>query len=277
MKNRLVISFLIILLLSGLFLLGRFIKRDVIAGSDSSLVNGEKDSINIESYLKEAEAFKLRGSLLEAKEIYLKLMEMSLSSNQINAVQKDLENLNVAILFSGVQIEGSQLYEVLPGDSLSKIAKQFNTTIELIKKANNIKDSVIRPAMKLRVLNGTFSIAVDKSQNILILKYNGTVIKTYSVSTGNNNSTPVGTYKIVTKLTDPVWYKDGKAIPPTSPENILGTRWLGFDLPSYGIHGTIAPEDIGKQITQGCVRMRNEEVEELYSLIPAGTEVVIVD
>ena len=131
--------------------------------------------------------------------------------------------------------------------------------------------------MKLRVLDGKFSIFVDKSQNILILKLNGEVTKTYIVSTGDNNSTPIGTYKITSKLVNPVWYKDGKAIPASSPENILGSRWLGFDLPKYGIHGTIEPENIGKQITAGCVRMINEEVEELFSLVPAGTEVTIVD
>ena len=277
MKNRFLIAFFVVLLISGLFLLGRFIKRDVIAGDNSSQAGKESRRINIESYLKEAEAFQQRGSLLEAKEIYQRLMEMSLPLEQLNAVQKKLEDLNVAILFSGVKIDGSQFYEVAPGDTLTKISKQFNVTVDVIKRANNIKDSMIRPGMKLRVLDGTFSIFVDKSQNILILKYNGNVVKTYSVSTGSNNCTPVGTFKITTKLVDPVWYRDGKAIPPTSPDNILGTRWLGFDLPGYGIHGTVAPQDIGKQVTEGCVRMRNEEVEELYSLMPLGVEVVIVD
>lgn len=277
MKNRFLIAFFVVLLISGLFLLGRFIKRDVIAGDSSLQVGKGPGNVNIESFLKEAEAFQQRGSLLEAKEIYQRLMEMSLPLEQLNAVQKKLEDLNVAILFSGVKIDGSQFYEVAPGDTLTKISKQFNVTVDVIKRANNIKDSMIRPGMKLRVLNGTFSIFVDKSQNILILKYNGNVVKTYSVSTGSNNCTPVGTFKITTKLVDPVWYRDGKAIPPTSPENILGTRWLGFDLPGYGIHGTVAPQDIGKQVTEGCVRMRNEEVEELYSLMPLGVEVVIVD
>ena len=49
------------------------------------------------------------------------------------------------------------------------------------------------------------------------------------------------------------------------------------DFPGYGIHGTVEPESIGKQVTAGCVRMRNEEVEQLYMLIPTGTQVKIVD
>ena len=66
-------------------------------------------------------------------------------------------------------------------------------------------------------------------------------------------------------------------IPADSPDNILGSRWMGFDLPGYGIHGTTEPESIGKSCTQGCVRMLNSEVEELYDIVPVGTEVTILD
>jgi lipoprotein-anchoring transpeptidase ErfK/SrfK len=122
-----------------------------------------------------------------------------------------------------------------------------------------------------------FSILVDKSQNILILKSNEEVIKTYIVSTGANNSTPTGTFKIINKIPHPTWFKAGAVVPAGTPDNILGTRWLGFDLPGYGIHGTTEPQSLGQQVTQGCVRMANLEVEELYTIIPVGTEVTIID
>ena len=50
-----------------------------------------------------------------------------------------------------------------------------------------------------------------------------------------------------------------------------------FDKDGYGIHGTTDPVSIGTQATQGCVRMLNNEVEELFDILPEGTEVVIVD
>jgi len=52
---------------------------------------------------------------------------------------------------------------------------------------------------------------------------------------------------------------------------------MGFDLESYGIHGTNKPEELGLQITLGCVRMRNGDVEEVFDIVPTGTEVLIVD
>jgi lipoprotein-anchoring transpeptidase ErfK/SrfK len=105
------------------------------------------------------------------------------------------------------------------------------------------------------------------------------IVKTYTVATGANNLTPVGTFKIVEKIPNPPWFKSGaaKPIPPQDPENILGTRWLGLSVPSYGIHGTTDPKSLGKQVTQGCVRMANSDVEELYIIVPKGTEVTIVD
>jgi lipoprotein-anchoring transpeptidase ErfK/SrfK len=115
-----------------------------------------------------------------------------------------------------------------------------------------------------------------------MLKAQEEVIKTYTVSTGKNNCTPTGTFKIVSKQIDPVWFKteaDGtkKVIPAGSPDNALGSRWLGFDLAGYGIHGTTDPQSLGKQVTEGCVRLNNADVEELYIIVPVGTEVNIAD
>jgi len=169
------------------------------------------------------------------------------------------------------------VHEVVSGDTLGALSKRYNVPIEMIKKSNNLVSNIIRVGQKLRVWTGTFNILVDKSQNILILKDGDDVLKVYAVSTGKDNSTPIGEFKVVSKLIDPVWFNKGIVVPPESPQNVLGSRWLGFDIAGYGIHGTIEPETIGRQETAGCIRMHNEEVEELYSLIPRGTQVVVVD
>ena len=58
------------------------------------------------------------------------------------------------------------------------------------------------------------------------------------------------------------------------PTNPLGTHWIDLG-DSYGIHGTIEPNSIGKAESAGCVRMRNEEVVEVYNFLVKGSEVVI--
>ena len=232
---------------------------------------------NLSEMLTLAKNFEERQNLKEARAIYQKLTNDYPNSNLISNWQRKLEDLNIRLLFSPAITEKSMAYQIQPGDSLAKIAKKFNTTIDLIMRSNNLKSNKILSGRKIKIYNRPFSILVDKSQNTLILKSDEEIIKTYVVSTGVNNTTPVGNFKIVNKLVNPTWFKDGSIVPAESSENILGSRWLGFDLAGYGIHGTTDPASLGKQVTQGCVRMSNQDVEELYSIVPTGTEVAIVE
>jgi len=106
---------------------------------------------------------------------------------------------------------------------------------------------------------------------------NGQLLKVYPVATGTESNTPLGEFTVANKLENPTWFHEGKTYAPGSPENILGTRWLGFGQEGYGIHGTTDPDSIGKAVSHGCVRMFNEDVEELYQIVPVGTSVSIVD
>lgn len=235
------------------------------------------DAQTASSLVNQAKDFEAKNNLVEAKAAYQKLLSGFPNSSEVMNWEKKIEDMNIKLLFSSTETPGSALYEIKPGDTLTKIAREFKTTIDLIMKSNNISDGKILPGKKIKVWNAPFTILIDKSQNTLILKTNEEIIKTYIVSTGTNNSTPVGTFKITDKLPNPTWFKAGAIVPAGSSENVLGTRWLGFDLPGYGIHGTTDPQSLGKQVTQGCVRMANSDVEELYSIVPSGTEVTIVD
>ena len=90
--------------------------------------------------------------------------------------------------------------------------------------------------------------------------------------------TPTGTFHIARRSVDPTWTdpQTGRRIPAGDPANELGTRWMGFEeIPSIGIHGTIHPETIGQDASSGCIGLLTEDVEQLYDLLPQGTEVRI--
>ena len=92
--------------------------------------------------------------------------------------------------------------------------------------------------------------------------------------------TPSGLFPVVMLVKNP-WYLK-KNIPGGTPENPLGTRWIGLQVPGtdgsiYGIHGTNQPELIGQHVSSGCVRMKNEEVAWLYDRVRVGTWVEIVE
>jgi len=228
--------------------------------------------------LAEAKKSELQGDLLGAKNMYQQLVGEFPNARPVMDWQKKIEDLTMRLLFSPVITAKSVEYEVKPGDSLEKIAREHKTTVELIKRSNNLSSENIFPGKKLKVWTAPFSVVVDKSQNTLILKSDEEIFKTYTIASGTNNSTPVGTFKIIEKLVNPPWYKPGGGMaPPGSPENILGTRWMGLNKEGYGIHGTTEPKSLGTQSTAGCIRMLNAEVEELYGIVPQGTEVTIVD
>lgn len=269
-KRWMIVAGIILVLLVVIVLIGR--KQNDQPSGPVSPTSSEAKKL-----YEEAVRLESIGQKLEAKAVYQRVVNEFSDFEQIEAIQKHLGEINLSIILSNAETANTEIHEVKPGDSLGKLSKQFGTTVELIKKSNGLANDVIRVGQRLRIWKGKFSVFVDKSQNVLILKSGEEVVKVYNVSTGSNNSTPVGKFKITSKLVDPVWFKSGAVVPPESPDNVLGTRWMGFDIAGYGIHGTTEPDKIGQQVTAGCVRMRNEEVEELYTLVPLGTEVTVQD
>ena len=131
-------------------------------------------------------------------------------------------------------------------------------------------------ATAYRILKGQFSIEVSKETNEMVVRLNDRFFKRYLVGTGKFQKTPEGQFKITDKIAQPTWWReDGKAVPYGDPENVLGTHWMSINVKGYGIHGTWEPETIGKQESAGCIRMLNDEVEELYTFVPIGTPVTI--
>lgn len=270
-KLIIILGVIFILLITVLILNFRKVNNLKIGISDTA--------VSVSALLSEAKKIEAQGNLLAAKDTYQKLVNEFPNSREIMDWQRKIEEINIKLLFSPVIIPPKSIeYVIKPGDSLEKIARENKATVELIIKSNNLADENIFPGQKIRIWTAPFSIVVDKSQNTLILKSDEEIIKTYAVATGANNSTPIGTFKIVEKIINPPWYKPGGGIIPYgNPQNILGSRWLGLDKEGYGIHGTTDPQSLGKQSTAGCVRMSNSDVEQVYSIVPKGTEVTIVD
>ncbi len=110
-----------------------------------------------------------------------------------------------------------------------------------------------------------YSITINRSLHKLTLYRDSIVLKNYPVAVGKPSTpTPVGTFRIV-----------NRAINPGGP---FGARWLGLNAPNgdYGIHGTNNPSSIGKDVSNGCIRMFNEQVIELSNLVSIGTVVKII-
>lgn len=191
-----------------------------------------------------------------------------------------MDKLNEELIFSPLPSPDATMYTVQPGDVLARIAKQFNTNYELIMKINGIVPTRLNIGDQLKIINGKTKIMISKSDFTLTLLLNDHYVKQYRIAIGKNNKTPVGSFEVKNKMKDPVWYSpNGGVFPYGHKENILGSRWIGFkdkpDLHGYGIHGTTQPETIGTASSNGCIRMLNSDVEELYDFVTSNTEIII--
>ncbi|HLK66094.1 MAG TPA: L,D-transpeptidase [Bryobacteraceae bacterium] len=104
----------------------------------------------------------------------------------------------------------------------------------------------------------------------------GKVVKTFPTAVGAPATpSPTGSFTIVQRLVDPTWYFHGQVVKP-GKANPLGTRWMGLSAGGYGIHGTNAPGSIGHNVSHGCIRMKNQDAEELFAMVSVGDPVELV-
>ncbi len=225
--------------------------------------------------VQHATALKADGKWADAREL---LQPLAADANAPDKVLALLGEINSQILFTPAPAPEKVDYTIAPGDSLGKLAKKFNSTVELIKKENGLSGDLIRVGDRLRIYQCHFTVDVNKTANTLTVTDNGKFFKRYRVGTGQFSKTPEGEFKTTSRMENPPWYRsDGRTIPYGDPENILGTHWLGLNVPGYGIHGTWDTNSIGKQSSAGCIRLLNDDVAELYVMLPIGTPVTIHD
>ncbi len=171
-----------------------------------------------------------------------------------------------------------------PGDSLWKLArgpwKKAGVTAEtgFILYVNGLSDARrIQAGQTLRIPREPVSLLIRKSRYELTLRLGGAPFARFPIGLGADDSTPEGVFIIATKIENPDWYFGGRKIPFGDPENVIGTRWLGFSgdatAEGIGIHGTVDEATVGRSVSLGCIRMRRSDVETLFEWVGRGAQV----
>jgi lipoprotein-anchoring transpeptidase ErfK/SrfK len=118
-------------------------------------------------------------------------------------------------------------------------------------------------------------IVVSIPDRKLAILEDGKIIRIFQVSVGAAVSpSPIGGFQIVRRLVNPTYYHPGVVIPP-GKDNPIGPRWVGLNKKGYGIHGTSEPRSIGRAASHGCIRMRNRDIVEFFSMVNVGDTVEI--
>lgn len=131
-------------------------------------------------------------------------------------------------------------------------------------------------------------IVVDESDGALtLLDAAGKVVAHFPVTTGSAEfPLPIGDWTIKGVAHDPVWHFDPKLIAgtkpgekardiPPGPNNPVGVVWMDLSKEHYGIHGTPEPSRVGKNASNGCIRMTNWSASALAKVVKPGLQVTM--
>ncbi|KQS77271.1 hypothetical protein ASG25_04525 [Rhizobium sp. Leaf384] len=132
------------------------------------------------------------------------------------------------------------------------------------------------------------TIVIDTTSRFLYLVTGNGEARRYGVGVGKPGFEWAGAHKVTRKAEWPTWHPPSEMIAreaakghylPTSmeggPANPLGARAMYLGSTLYRIHGTNAPWTIGYAVSSGCIRMRNEDVTDLYERVSVGTRVIV--
>nr|WP_298105144.1 L,D-transpeptidase [uncultured Shinella sp.] len=133
------------------------------------------------------------------------------------------------------------------------------------------------------------TIIIDTNNRFLYLVLGNGQARRYGVGVGKPGFEWAGAHTITRKAEWPTWTPPQEMITreaakghylPASmeggPENPLGSRAMYLGSTLYRIHGTNAPWTIGYAVSSGCIRMRNEDVVDLYDRVNVGTKVIVI-
>ncbi|MGW9945518.1 lipoprotein-anchoring transpeptidase ErfK/SrfK [Rhizobium leguminosarum] len=133
------------------------------------------------------------------------------------------------------------------------------------------------------------TIVIDTNNRFLYLVMQGGKARRYGVGVGKPGFEWAGAHKITRKTEWPDWTPPSEMISREAAkghylparmdggaENPLGARAMYLGSTLYRIHGTNAPWSIGSAVSSGCIRLRNEDVIDLYDRVSVGTRVIVM-
>ncbi len=255
-------------------------QRITVAGGDQKLAAGDK---------------------LGARTLFSKaLADSRTTRSDQDSLRSKLASLNEELLFSNKVTKGDPFveeYTVASGDNPTRIARKRDLATEpsLITRINKVTPTSLKVGQKLKLVRGPFHAVVHKSDFRLDLyagspdeQANWTYIKSFKVGLGTDGGTPTGTFTVkqASKLINPTWAnpRTGEKFAADDPKNPIGERWIGLEgvgasavHTSYGLHGTIDPDSIGKEKSMGCVRMGSDDIALIYELLTEKVSVIKIE
>ena len=227
-------------------------------------------------------ALVAEGRKLDAQKVLSEALRTGVSGARGREARDALNRLGEAIQLSWRREPAdpqAKVYVVEPGDTLIGIGQRFLIPYQLVMRLNRLTSDRINAGQNLKVLQGPIDVEVVKSAFEVRAWLGEVCVQVWPAGVGANNSTPEGVFVVQKKIRNPPYQPQHRPPedfrPAGHPENPLGTRWIDIGN-HYGLHGTVEPESIGRPVSEGCIRMHNRDVEQLYDLVVSGATKVTV-
>ncbi len=235
------------------------------------------------------------GELIRARDKLNKLLQGEITPEQRQTIKDEMARLSKDWLFGPAAFPGDMLcdtYTVRRGDLLDVLGRRMKVPYEMLMQINNIqRPQALQAGRALKVVHGPFHVKVNRSAFTLDLYLQDMYVRSFKVGLGKPGyETPTGRWRVQErgKLIRPPWTDPdtGRQYKSSDPDYPLGTRWIGLDgvdgaakgRTGFAIHGTKEPEQIGTAGSRGCIRMYNDDVELMYSLLaPLYSQVDVAD
>lgn len=182
-------------------------------------------------------------------------------------------------------VAGARSYVVEPGNSLDIISRKFRReglqieagTIALLNRITN--PNLLRPGQQLKIPVAPVSALLEKRSFALMVFVGDELLRLYWVGHGEHDRTPATEFTVIAKQQKPEWTApDGNVYAYGRSENILGEYFIKFghaQFSGFGAHGTPLKATICTMSSMGCIRMFDENIAELFRILPRGAKVVV--
>ena len=241
------------------------------AGTPGTIVFREKTSpAKLKSVVQTVESELDQGRLADAHLLLTSLYESAeVPADQAREVTRLLDQLAATVIYSRQHLLESP-YRVRPGDTLERIAEQYNVPAQLLARINGVRDlQNLSPGKQLKVVRGPFSAVVDLNRLELTLMLQGRYAGRFPVTLDPNRGSVEGTFIVRDKRTFPPISTVQFGTPATT-----GKCWIDLgnqvSLQSKGDLG-----DLNRGDARGAICLSDRDMEDVFGILSVGSRVVV--
>lgn len=224
-------------------------------------------------HFEKAAEVEAGGDLLESRDAWRIFIAEHPTSTRINEAKERLGEINTRIVFSPLPTPDKEVYTVVRGDAMARLASRFNVNGELIMRANNLMTHNLQVDQQLVIPKLDLSLSYDREARTLTLYDGGQFFKEYAVL---SERLPGVVQPVTTKVSDRLAMVDSERVAFGTKEYFGSDRWLMLAQPGYTIRAVPETDEDGFEpaMPAGIV-VERPDMEEIFSLVVRGTPVII--